>query len=91
MFNIACWYWAISLMAETRLRESHAAEYYLLMFSIIVVSPSLLAIGTYSFGLLTFCESLSSTHHRRHGIFFPVRGEIFWILFHLKSGQRLGG
>src|SRR5205814_7031523 len=47
MFNVAVWYWAISWMAEAGLRQTHTAAYYVFMFCIIVISPSLLAVGTY--------------------------------------------
>lgn len=47
MFNLALWYWVISWMAETSLRQIHPAAHSVFMFGIIAISPALLAIATY--------------------------------------------
>src|SRR4051794_5356680 len=91
MFNVACWYWAISLMAETHLREDHAAEYYLLMFGIIVISPSLLAIGTYRLRTSDTLRKFVIHPSPTPWDFLFGQRRAFWMLFHLKSGERLGG
>jgi hypothetical protein len=61
------------------------------MFGILVVSPILLAIGTYrlraSDALRKFVIHPSPTPWD----FVFGQRRSFWILFHLKSGQRLGG
>ncbi len=91
MFNIALWYWAISSMAETDLRQTHPVEYNIFAFGIIVVSPTLLAVATYRLRVSEALRKFAIHPSPTPWDFLFGQRRVFWILFHLKSGQRLGG
>jgi hypothetical protein len=91
MLNVAIWYWAISSMAEADLRHIHPVAYNILMFGIIVVSPALLAIATYRLRIAEALRKFAVHPSPTPWDFLFGQRRVFWILFHLKSGQRLGG
>lgn len=91
MINLALWYWLIDLMSFRGLRANSPAAYYAAMFVILFVSPASLALIT---------QRLLRSDFLRGRIVHPTplawdylfsQGKSYWILCHMKSGQKVGG
>lgn len=91
MINFAAWYWLIDLSNRNDLRIDAPVFYYLTMSLVLLVSPTLLAIVGYWFLGSNFLRGRVVHPTPMSWDFLFKQGRSYWLLFHLKSGQKLGG
>lgn len=91
MLNLAVVFWLIAEVNKPEFRSAHPVWYYLATFGVLFVAPACLAVGARSLlasGLLRG----RVLHPTPTGWdFFFGKGRPCWMLFHLKSGMKLGG
>lgn len=91
MVNLAIWYWLVDLLSAHNVRTNQPALFYIAMFVVLLISPALLA-----FGVVSLLRSRRLRGKFLHPTPMPWdyvfgKGSSYWLLFHLKSGQKVGG
>lgn len=88
--NLALWAW-VALIDPRALAEDRPVLFYLLAVVALLVSPSMLAYALYRLRNAAFTQGrIRSTAPTGWDAFFE-RGESSLVIFHLKSGEKIGG
>ncbi len=91
MFNLAFTFWIIAEINKPEFRSNNSVLYYVATFLVVSVVPAGLAIATHKVLASRFLRGRMLHPTPTGWDYFFAKGESCWILFHLKSGAKLGG
>lgn len=91
LINLAIWGVPLFQINQKAWMEEHLLGYALLSAAFLVISPTLLALGTVWLRNLRFVSSRVGYPNKTAWDDFFKRQHECWILFHLKDGKMLGG
>lgn len=91
MLNLAFTFWIIAEINKPEFRSNSPVLYYLATFLVVSVVPAVLAVVTHKFLVSRFLRGRALHPTPTGWDYFFAKGQACWILFHLKSGTKLGG
>lgn len=91
MVNLALTFWIIAEINKPEFRSNNSFLYYAATFLVVSVVPAGLAIATHKFLTSRFLRGRMLHPTPTGWDYFFDKGQSCWILFHLKSGTKLGG
>ncbi len=91
MFNLVLTFWIIAEINKPEFRSSSPVLYYFATFIVVSVIPAGLAVATHKLLESRFLRGKILHPTPTGWDYFFGKGQPCWILFHLKSGTKLGG
>lgn len=91
MLNLALLFWAVYLLHREGFQAEHPAAYFLGMFGVLFVAPAVWAILARGLRSLRIVQRFVVDPRPTAWDFFFDQRRRGWVLFHLKTGQKLGG
>ncbi len=91
MLNLALLFWAVYLLHRDGFQDEHPVGYYLGMFGVLFVAPAVWAILARALRSLRVVQRFVVDPRPTAWDFFFDQRRPVWALFHLKTGQKLGG
>ena len=91
MMNLALLFWAVHLLHRERFQAQHPVGYFLGMFGVLFIAPVVWAILARALRSLRVVQRFMVDPRPTAWDFFFDQRRPVWALFHLKTGQKLGG
>ena len=91
MLNLGLTFWIIAEINNPEFRFNNPVLYYFATFLVVSVVPAALAIATSKLLTSRFLRGIILHPTPTGWDYFFAKGQACWILFHLKSGTKLGG
>lgn len=91
MINLAFTFWIIAEINNPEFRSNSPLLYYFVTFIVVFAAPAVLAIASHRFLASRFLRGIMLHPTPSGWDYFFSKGQACWILFHLKSGAKLGG
>lgn len=91
MINLAFTFWVIAEINKPEFRSNSPVLYYLATFLVVTVVPALFAVATHKFLASRFLRGKMLHPMPTGWDYFFDKSQGCWMLFHLKSGAKIGG